>query len=172
MLLSAYWLVPALYALGVGASVAESTESVEAIHSASSYAEVLRGLGMWTLYGADSSGPFDPDRLEYVTNPLVVLLTFGWPVVAALGVRLSMAPARLFAATSVLVGALVMVGTFPGEEASPWARAVGWALDDVPGLIAFRTTNKAGAVLELGIAVLVGLAAAEVVPRLRDRAAM
>lgn len=170
VLLSAYWLVPALYALGVGASVAESTESTEAIHSVSSFSEVLRGLGMWTLYGADSSGPFDPGRLDYVTSPTVILLSFGWPVVAALGVRLSMDRARVFASTSVLIGALVMVGTFPGQESSPWARLVGWALDEVPGLIAFRTTNKAGAVLELGLAVLVGLAAAEVVPRLRDSA--
>lgn len=167
VVLSAYWVVPAISALGVGTSIAEATESTAAINTVNSFPEVLRGLGMWTLYGANASGPFDPGRLSYVTGPVIVLLTFGGPVIAALGVRLSRSPARLFAATCVLVGGLLMVGTFPNDHKTAWGRLVGAAIDTVPGLIAFRTTNKAGAVLELGMAVLVGLAAAALLPRLR-----
>lgn len=165
--LSAYWVVPAISALGVGTSIAEATESTAAINAVNSFPEVLRGLGMWTLYGASATGPFDPGRLSYVLGPVVVLLTFGVPLLAGLGVRLSRSPARLFGATSVLVGAVVMVGTFPNDDKSVLGRAIGAAIESVPGVIAFRTTNKAGAVLELGLAVLVGLAAAAVVPRLR-----
>jgi len=166
--LSAYWVVPAISALGVGTAIAEATESTPAINTVNSFPEVLRGLGMWTLYGADADGPFDPGRLSYVLGPVVILLTFAAPVLAGLGVRLSRSPARLFGATSVLVGALVMVGTFPNDDKTAWGRAVGAAIEDVPGLIAFRTTNKAGAVLELGLSVLVALAAAAVVPRLSN----
>lgn len=165
--LSAYWVVPAVSALGVGTAIAEATESTAAINAVNSFPEVLRGLGMWTLYGASASGPFDPGRLSYVLGPVVVLLTFGVPLLAGIGVRLSRSPARLFGATSVLVGAVVMVGTFPNDDKSAWGRAVGAAIEHVPGLIAFRTTNKAGAVIELGLAVLVALAAAAVVPWLR-----
>lgn len=165
--LSAYWLVPALSALGVGTAIAEATESTAAINAVNSFPEVLRGLGMWTLYGASARGFFDPGRLSYVLGPVVIVLTFGIPLVAGLGVRLSRSPARLFGATSALVGAVVMVGTFPNDDHSAWGRAVGSAIESIPGLIAFRTTNKAGAVLELGMAVLVALAAAAVVPRLR-----
>ena len=166
VVLSAYWLVPAVSALGVGTAIAEATESTSAINTVNSFPEVLRGLGMWTLYGADADGPFDPGRLSYLLGPVVILLTFAAPVLAGLAVRLSRSPARLFGATSILVGALVMVGTFPNDSKSAWGRAVGAAIDDVPGLIAFRTTNKAGAVLELGMAVLVALAVAAIVPRL------
>jgi arabinofuranan 3-O-arabinosyltransferase len=166
LLLSAYWLVPAVAALGVGTSIAEATESVAGINSANSFAEVLRGLGMWTLYGVGAGGPFDPERIAYVTNPLVIVLTFGGPILAGLGVRLSRSPARLFGATSVLVGALVMVGSFPTSDRTVWGRALNSVIENVPGLVALRTTNKAGAVLELGLAVLVGLAAAALAPRL------
>ncbi|MGE9807702.1 alpha-(1-_3)-arabinofuranosyltransferase domain-containing protein [Janibacter sp. G1551] len=169
-LLSAYWLVPALAALGLGTSIAESTESTAAINTANSFTEVLRGLGMWTLYGADGNGSFDPGRLSYVTGPVVILLTFGGPVLAGLGVRLSRSPARLFGATAVLSGALIMVGTFPNSGTSAWGSAIGAALESVPGLIAFRTTNKVGAVLELGLAVLIALAARAIVPRLSTSA--
>lgn len=164
--LSAYWLVPALWAMGTGAAIAEATEQIGAINMANSYAEVIRGLGMWTLYGMDGLGPFDPDRFILVTSPVVILLSFGGPVLAGLGVRLSRSPARIFGATSVLVGALLMVGTFSTGKATVWGRAIESALDTIPGLVAFRTTNKVGAVLELGLAVLIGMAAAALSERL------
>ncbi|MDN5715806.1 MAG: alpha-(1-_3)-arabinofuranosyltransferase [Janibacter sp.] len=167
-LLSAYWLVPALVALGSGISVAESTESTAAINMTNSFPEVLRGLGMWTLYGVGGDGPFDPHRLSYVLSPVVILLTFGGPLLAAIGVRLSRSPARLFGATSMLVGALVMVGSFSAGDPTLWGRWVGATIENVPGFIAFRTTNKAGAVLELGLAVLIGVAAAEIATRIRS----
>src|SRR5690606_21585925 len=65
--LSAYWVVPAVGAFDVANSVAEATESLEAINMANSFAEVLRGLGMWTLYGVGSTGPFDPNRITFLT---------------------------------------------------------------------------------------------------------
>ncbi|EAP99253.1 putative membrane protein [Janibacter sp. HTCC2649] len=167
VVLSAYWLVPAISALAVGESIAGVTESVGAINMANSFPEVLRGLGMWTLYGSGGDGWFEPGHVSYVLAPLIVILSFGGPVVAALGVRLTRSPARLFGAVSVLTGALVMVGTFPHLNQSPWGRLVNVAIEDVPGLIAFRTTNKAGAILELGMAVLIGLGAMGVAARVK-----
>lgn len=159
VVLSSYWLIPAMSALSVGESIAGATESVGGINMANSFPEVMRGLGMWTLYGADGEGWFDPGHVSFFLAPLVIVLSFGGPVIAALGVRLSRSSGRLFGATSVLVGALVMVGSFPYDNQTPWGRALAATIDNVPGLIAFRTTNKAGAVLELGLAVLIGLGA-------------
>ncbi|MDO5501540.1 MAG: alpha-(1-_3)-arabinofuranosyltransferase family protein [Actinomycetia bacterium] len=164
--LSAYWLFPALLALGAGTAVAEGTESMAVINTANSFAEVLRGLGMWTLYGADGSGPFTPSHLSYLTSPLVIFFSFGIPVLAGIGVRLSHNPARLFAATSTLLAVLLMVGTFHAGQPTAWSRTVAWSVDNLPAVVAFRTTNKIGGLLELGLAVLVGLAAAALVPRL------
>lgn len=165
--LSAYWLVPAVGALGFATSVARGSETIEAINMANSYPEVLRGLGMWTLYGLDGHGPFDPNRIAYVASPFIVALSFGGPILAALGVRLTRSPARLFGATSMLTGALIMVGSFTTGTATAWGSALEAFLENVPGMLAFRTTNKVGAVLELGLAVLIALAAAAVAARVR-----
>lgn len=169
LLLSAYWLVPALTALGSGIAIAESTESTDGINMANSYAEVIRGLGMWTLYGGDGHGPFDPGRRTYLTAPIILVATFVGPVLAAIGVALSRARGRVLAAASVLVASLLMVGTFPTGRPSAWGRGLGAAFESVPGLIAFRTTNKVGAVLEIGVALLIGYAVAEVWLRLPAR---
>lgn len=167
VLLSAYWLIPALFALGSGVAVAVATESVTAINMANSFPEVLRGLGMWTLYGMGGTGPFDPFRLGLVTTPLVVLLSFGGPIIAALGVRMSRSPARVFGATATFIGALIMAVPFVGEDSSVLGRAMRSVFETVPGLVALRTTNKVGGVLELGLAVLIGLAAVALAARLK-----
>ncbi len=159
LVMSLYWILPAVSALGVGQAVAGGTESMGSINAANSYAEVLRGLGYWPLYGGDGRGPFLPGIQSLVTNPLVVLATFGLPVLALIGARYSRSPARLFGSVSVVIGAVVMVGAFPFDHPSATGRASLWAFANVPGAIALRTTNKAGAVLELGLSVLIALGA-------------
>lgn len=165
--MSLYWVVPSLLSLRVGTAITSTTESLAAINSSNSFAEVLRGLGMWTMYGRGTQGAFQPEYQSYVVVPIVVVASFGGLVLAGLGARLSRSPARLFAAVSVLTGAVVMLGAHPYDDRTPWGRVVVAAFDHVPGLVAFRTTNKAGGVLELGIAVLVALAVRELVPHLR-----
>lgn len=167
LLLSLYWLLPALGALSRGTAVVSSTERLDSVNIGSSFAEVWRGLGMWTLYGSGPDGAFLPGQLAYLTAPLIVVLTFGGPILAALGARLSTAPARVFAVAALLTGALVMAAPFPFAHRSTWGDLVVGVLEGVPGAGAFRTLNKAGAVLEIGVALLVALAVAALVPRLR-----
>jgi arabinofuranan 3-O-arabinosyltransferase len=167
VVLSLYWVVPAVSAVRVGSAIASTTETLDAINVASSYPEVLRGLGFWPLYGSGSKGAFLPGDTAYLLNALVVALSFGGLLAAALGARLSRSPARVFAAVSLVTGAVVMVGSFPYADPTPWGKALRGFFDSVPGAIAFRTTNKAGAVLELGLCILVGLASAELSRRVR-----
>lgn len=160
-----YWLVPALSGLGVGSSVAAGTESLEAINDSNSYAEVLRGLGFWVQYGGDASGPFMPTARGYLDTPWLVVLSFGPLLVAMLGVALSRSKAVRPAALMVAVGAVTMVGAFPWTDASVVGRAIVWVLENVPGALVLRTTNKAGGVLVLGLAILIGLAMNELLLR-------
>ncbi len=159
LLLAAYWLVPAVAALGVGAAIAGTTESVEVIAATSSPAEVVRGLGLWTLYGADGAGPFTPGLAGYLTSPLVVVASFAGPLLAAAGALASLSRARLLGVSLVAAAVPLMVGAYAGTGGrTPFGRVLGWALETVPGAVAFRTTNKAGAVLLLGLALLGALA--------------
>jgi arabinofuranan 3-O-arabinosyltransferase len=166
LLSSAYWLVSSVSAYQAAAGVAAATEHPSDIAAVSSFAEVLRGLGGWLLYGADLGGPFRPGFVGYVDNPLVVVASFGLPVAACLGALLSGSARRLPAVGLVVVGSVMMVGLYPPGSPSLFGRLLRAAFDHLPGLIAFRTTNKAGAVLMLGLAILVALGVDALVPRL------
>ena len=169
LLVSAYWLVPGLLALGAGSGIAGNTETLEAISGPSSYAEVLRGLGMWTMYGAGPAGPFQPGFLVYLTSLPVVLASTALPVAALAGAALSRVRLRVLGLVLVVVAAPVMVGLHPYTSPTLFGRALGWGFEHVPGLVAFRTTNKAGGVLMVGTALLVALLAERALPLLRSR---
>jgi arabinofuranan 3-O-arabinosyltransferase len=163
---SLYWLVPSMLATGVGASVAAFTESPRAVASTSSWAESLRLLGFWLLYGRSGPHPWMPPFVAFLTNPLVVAASFALPLAAVLAAWGARARLRAFAAILMAVGVTAMVGMFPPDRPSPLGRLLAWAFRYVPGAVAFRTTNKAGALAALGMALLVAAGAAEAVRRL------
>ena len=66
----------------------------------------------------------------------------------------------------VVVAAVVMVGLFPPDDPSPAGRVLRFGFSHIPALGALRTTNKAGAVLMLGMALLIAAAGAELVRRM------
>jgi arabinofuranan 3-O-arabinosyltransferase len=160
-LVSLYWLVPAVLASRSGASIAFNTEQPGDVGSVSSYAETLRLLGLWTLYGRAGDRLFLPNFAGYLTNPLVVLASFALPAAAALGALVSRSRARALGAILLAVAVPGMVGLFPTANPSPFGRLLDRAFAVIPGAIAFRTTNKAGALAALGIALLVALGVAE-----------
>jgi arabinofuranan 3-O-arabinosyltransferase len=158
---SLYWLVPALLASASGQAIAESTEKPSDVAAASSYAETLRLLGLWTLYGREGERLFLPGLAGYLTDPLVVAASFALPVAAAAGALVSRARARALGALLLALAVPVMVGLFPTTAPTPFARLLDAAFRHLPGAIAFRTTSKAGALAALGITVLVAAGVAE-----------
>jgi arabinofuranan 3-O-arabinosyltransferase len=166
-LASAYWIVPAIGARGTASTIAVTTERPADVASTSSYAETLRLLGLWPLYGRQGALPFLPNAVGYVTNPLVVVATFAIPVAAAVGAFLSRARGRLLGALLLAIGAPVMVGLFPPQSPTPFGRALSSFFDHVPGGIGFRTTNKSGALVVLALVLLIALGAVAVAGRLR-----
>ena len=164
VLVSAYWWVPAVAAFGWGSTVASNSESVEGISAPSSFAEVLRGLGLWPMYGRNIiTGPWTPGFVPYLTSVAVVGASFLLVALAAVGARLSASRARLLAVTMLALAAVVMVGVHPPGHPSPFGRFLVWVFDTVPGAVALRTTNKAGAGLALAVALLVALGASQAV---------
>lgn len=164
---SIYWLVPAVAALSTGVQVIAASEAFDTIGQVSSFPEVLRGVGMWVLYGRGPQGPWIPEFAGYLTLWPVILITLCYPALALLCLRwIDPLLVRLTAVT-VPAAALIMVGLFPGADpASPAGAFLGWLFENVPALAAFRTTNKIGAVLYLFLAMALGAGLSVVVPRL------
>ena len=147
---SAYWLVPALGAVGTGSVVLAHSESLEAIAAPSSAAEVRRGLGLWPMYGGDGGGPWQPGFSGYITAPWLVVLTGFLPALVLAALALTRRRTAIVALLLIVPAALIMVGQHPPEHPSPLGRTLGWLFEHVPVVAAFRTTNKVGAVLVLG----------------------
>jgi arabinofuranan 3-O-arabinosyltransferase len=165
LLVSLYWLVPSAMAGETGEVVAAFTETPANVASTSSYAETLRLLGYWVMYFQQDGKAAIPGAVGYLTNALLLVASFLVPVLAAACALLARARARAFAVILLAVAVPVMVGLFPPTAPSPFGRLLRAAFEDVPGAIAFRTTNKAGALVALAYALLFGFGAAELFRR-------
>src|SRR5829696_8946828 len=165
LVVSLYWLVPAVMAGETGEAVAAFTERPESVASTSSYAEVLRLLGFWVMYFQQDGRLAMPGSAVYLTSPLALVAGFLLPALAAAGALLSRARARALAVLLLAVAVPVIVGLFPPSSPSPFGRLLSAAFERVPGAIAFRTTNKAGALVALAYALLLGLGAVELLRR-------
>ena len=152
---SAYWVLPSLLALGAGATVVDNSETPAGVAGPSSAAEVLRGLGLWPMYGSGGRGLWQPGFSAYLDSPVVVVASFALPVLAAGALLVTRGAARRLGLGLVLLAVPVMVGLFPPDRPSPFGRVLAWSFDTVPFAAAFRTTNKIGSLLVLGTAVLV-----------------
>lgn len=153
-----------LLRLGLAAATLEknlaSTESAVAVSRSSSWSESMRGLGSWRLYW----GPTGELLFSFVeplfTNPLVLLASFSWVLLAVATVVWGRGSARLVLMSIVLLSAMFMVGGFPPNAQSPLGRLLFAAYDASATAFSFRSMYKMGAGLVLATSVLVGLGVA------------
>lgn len=158
VLVSLYWLLPSYLASGTGAGIARGTENPADVARTSSYAETARGLGNWPLYGRAGEREFLGDYTIYLTSPFVIIATFLVPLLVGLSLWRSRARERLLVIVLLAFGLPVMVGMFPPADPYPAGSLLSTIFDKVPASLAFRTTNKVGAVVVLAetIALTIG----------------
>ena len=159
LLASAYWIVPSALAASTGAAVVAESEDPRLVALTSSWAEGLRMLGLWPMYGRLGARLFLPKGLSYVVTPFVVLGSFTVPVAAAVGAWLSRNRGRAYAVLLLAVAMPVFVGLFPGSPSSPMGHLIGAVLAHVPGAIAFRTTVKMAPLIAMCWVLLIGMGA-------------
>jgi arabinofuranan 3-O-arabinosyltransferase len=154
---SLYWLLPSFLASSTGAGIAAVTERPADVARTSSYAETVRGLGNWPLYGRAGEREFLGDYTVYLTSPIVVICTFLIPVLVGLALWRSRARERLLVVALLGFGLPVMVGMFPPASPYPAGSLLQTIFDRVPASLAFRTTNKVGAVVVLAEAIALAI---------------
>ena len=167
---SLYWLVPAVSAMTLGTQVVDQSETLTGIHKVSSLTEVLRGLGLWPMYGRSDAGPWVWQNSIYLTSAYAIALTTLWPLLALSALTRVSAGVRRALALTIGVATAVMIGLFPGENRAE--SPLGWlmqALFSIPALAAFRTTNKVGAVLALSFAIALALMLPSLIGWVRSR---
>jgi arabinofuranan 3-O-arabinosyltransferase len=130
------------------------TESVEAIHKTTSWAESWRGLGFWVSYFPDGTGLLRQQHAGYFEDPLLILATFVPATIGLVVLGWSRWKPRVLMAAFVLVSLVLMVGPFPPEQPMPFGQLLLVLYDQFPILTALRTSYKAGAGLALGVGCL------------------
>jgi len=141
------------------------TELANAVSVAASWPESFRGLGFWLLYLRDASGWAKPQTLAYSNERWLYAVTFVVPVVALVALALVRRRERIFFGMLLMAGLVLMVGTHPIGDPSPWGRALGWMYQRLPPSQILRNGYKAGALSTLAQGALVGMAASEFTTR-------
>jgi arabinofuranan 3-O-arabinosyltransferase len=146
---SLYWLLPSFLAAGTGAGIATATEDPVDVARTSSYAESARLLGNWPLYGRAGDRLFLGDYTIYLTSAPVLIASFLVPLAAGIAMWRSRTRERLLVVGLLATALPIMVGLFPPDDPYPAGRFLAAVFEAVPATMAFRTTNKVGAVVVL-----------------------
>ncbi len=148
-----WWLVA--YAVGgrYNLPILEITETVRTTGATPSAPEVLRGLGYWFFYGGDSEGPWLAGLSSpYQTSGLLLFVSFAIPIVA-LGAGAALRwRHRAYFTSLVAVGAIVAVGAYPISHPSPAGSLFERLSRSSDAVLSLRNTQRAAALVALGLA--------------------
>ena len=165
---SLWWLVGLRLQGRYGLPVLQLTENVRTVAEVSTPGDVLRGLGNWFFYGRDRVG-YSLDQAEpYVSNPLVVFLSYLVPAVALVAAAVVQWAHRAYFGLLVVIGAVVAVGAWPYDDPSPYGSLWTRFTSETSLGLAFRNSPRIVPILVLGLAGLLA-AAVGALPPLRVR---
>jgi Alpha-(1->3)-arabinofuranosyltransferase len=165
-----YWLVPfvdffrGVYLNGV------LSEAPSMHNAATSFANVLRGLGHWATFVSFNGKPYFPWAASYAAGLFGALLWFV-PIVALGGVafKRNQRPATLFFLIVTIVAVPLVVGYYHDTLGDAVTTPIYNVLfRDVPGFQMFRFSYKWIAGVEFGIAGLYAIAAFAIAGRVRE----
>ncbi len=128
------------------------TENLRVVSSASSPGDLLRGLGNWYFYGADSLGYALEQAGYYVSNHVVVAFSYGVPILALTAAAVLRWRHRTYLVLLVVVGVVVGVGAWPYDDPTVYGRLWRAFADGSSVGLALRNTPRVAPIIVLGIA--------------------
>jgi len=163
------WWIAALRIQGsYGIPILRYTETYESVASASTPAELVRGLGYWFFYGGDRLDSWVGPSLPYIDRPVLIALGFALAGTALLGFLVAFA-GRATAAVLLLIGLAVSVGAAPLGSATPYGAVFDWFASDTTAGLALRSTPRAAPLLILALAFGLGSSSEWLRTKVRDR---
>lgn len=167
---SVWWIV-ALRVQGTwGIPILRYTETYESVASASTPAELLRGLGYWFFYGGDRLDAWVGPSLPYTDHPLVMAVGFTIAGLALLGFLVPFV-GRVSATVLLVIGLAVSVGAAPLGSTSPYGSLFEWFASDTTVGLALRSTPRAAPLVILALAFGLGSTSESLRARFADRPA-
>ncbi len=155
-IVSLWWLAGLWVESRFGINILQFTESFHTVSRTSSASEVFRGLGYWYFYGGDHAQSWTQAAVGYMAGHLVPTASFGLPLLGFASALVVRWKYRLYAASMVVVGLVVAVGSYPYDHPSIWGGAWKWFGEHTTAGLALRSSNRVVPILVLGLALLVG----------------
>ncbi|HSO96147.1 MAG TPA: alpha-(1-_3)-arabinofuranosyltransferase family protein [Acidimicrobiia bacterium] len=159
ILASLWWLAGLTVQAGYGLNVLKYTETIKTVSTAGQAGEIQRGLGYWFFYGGDKLGPWIEATIDYTSRRWLILVSYGVPVLAMLSAAFFRWRYRLYFIGLILVGVAVAVGAHPYDDPSPIGGIIKSFGEGSTVGLALRSVGRAGPLVVLGFAVLLGVGA-------------
>ncbi len=151
---SLWWVIGLRTQSAYGLNVLRYTETVRTVSTSNNPLEILRGLGNWYTYGGDRLGAWVEPAQQYMTNPALLVVSYGVPVLALLAAAFVKWRHRAFFAVLLLAGLVIAVGAHPYASPSPLGRLFRAFAENSTAGLAMRTTPRAAPLVVLGEMVL------------------
>ena len=149
---SLWWIVALRVQGAYGIPILRYTETYQAVATASTPAELIRGLGYWFFYGGDRLDTWVGPSLPYVDNVVLIGLGFVLAGIALVGFVRPFA-GRAGAAGLLLVGLGVAAGAAPLDRSTPYGAAFEWFATETTAGLALRSTPRAAPLVVFALAV-------------------
>jgi arabinofuranan 3-O-arabinosyltransferase len=160
-LTSVWWVVGLAFESRYGANVLAYSETVQAVASTSTAAEVQRGLGYWLFYGGNASGRWNSASTGYLASPGHILLGFSLFAIAVTGLAVIRHRERAFLGMLWLVGTVIAVGAYPVDHPTLYGRLLTHTNTIT---LALRSSTRATPLVALVAALSVGLLLQRIAP--------
>ncbi len=169
VLASLWWIAGLSLQAGYGVNVLKYTETIKTVSTAGQAGEIQRGLGYWFFYGGDKLGPWIEATVDYTARRWLIIVSYGIPVLAILSAAFIRWRHRIYFIALILLGLGVAVGAHPYDDPSPFGAIVKSFGEGSTVGLALRSVGRAGPLVVLGFAVLLGVGVNLVSARLAQR---
>jgi hypothetical protein len=164
---SLWWIAGLSLQGAYGLDVLKFSETVRVVASTSLPGEVLRGLGYWFFYGRDRIGPWNDASHLYTQKPVLILLSYGVICLALLSAVLVRWRHRAFFVLLAVLGVVIAVGANPYDDPTPLGAVFKAFANSSSAGLALRSTARAIPLVELSLAMLLGVGVNAVWARLQ-----
>jgi hypothetical protein len=166
-----WWVVGLQVEAAYGVNILKYSETIQSTSSGSSPVEVLRGLGYWFFYGSQPpTGNWTQAAVAYTQNLALIAATLLVPTLAFAAGAFVRWRNRAFFVLMLLVGTALAVGPFPYAKPTAVAALLKAFMQDTTAGLALRSTDRAGPLVILPLAVLLGAGVTALCRRVPRRA--
>jgi hypothetical protein len=166
LFINLWWIAPAIYRITTGEWLqAFRSDSIEIQSLHSSFAEVIRLLGLWAFYEGYKGVAYVSFAHCYINNPLLIAVSYLIPILAFS--VLFTAPRNkyvLYFSILAVIAIPLAVGIYPSQDPSLTGKVFMWAYNNLPFFKIFRSIYKFVSVLCLTYSFMLGYLVAKVYP--------